>query len=249
MFDSKKISLLLGVTAVVLGATLAIAGSSKDRLRRHVKPRRTHALASANYVQGLRTHRFRVSLQTLRAWLSGPRPPVLVDIRHKAPYQAGHLPNALWRCYDQLLSGTVKLGAGRHQVVIYDQDGRLAPLLIHPLRRRGIDAYMLAGGYAAWLSPHVPSPGAKTLLPASAHTPARPAAGAMTAPAAGAMTPPTAAAPSAAMVAPAAGAMTAPTAAAPPAAMVPPPATAPPPSAPPVDSGDKDETPPGDEGC
>jgi rhodanese-related sulfurtransferase len=159
MYEKRKIPLLLGAAALVLGATLAIAGSSSDRLQPERERQGRRGLATKNYIDGLRQHRFRVTAQTLRGWVSGPTPPLVVDVRHRAPYQAEHIPGALHREALSLLAGEVKLQAGKRQVVIYDQGGQLAPYLIHPLRSRGIDAYSLAGGYAAWVNPHARRPG------------------------------------------------------------------------------------------
>jgi len=161
LLDKGKLTLLGATTAMVLGATLAIAGSSSDRLQRKVKPKGLRPLASNNYIQGLKTHRFQVTLQTLRAWLAGPTPPVLVDVRALAPYRAGHLPRAIHRAAFDLLAGKVRLDVKGRQVVIYDQDGRFAPYLVNALRRSGVDAYTLAGGYAAWMNPHARRPGEK----------------------------------------------------------------------------------------
>ena len=145
--------LILAVTAVVLGATLAIAGSSSDRLVRKKRVKGPARLASDNFVSGLQKHRFLVTTTTLRQWLAGPTPPLVVDLRHAASYQVGHIAGALHRQAAALLSGRIQLKPKGRQVVIYDQDGRLAPYLIHPFRARGIDAYILAGGYAAWMAP------------------------------------------------------------------------------------------------
>ncbi len=147
-----NLTLVLAAFVMVIGAALAIAGSSSDRLVRKPKVKRK-GLASANFVDGLQKHRFRITAQTLRKWLSGPTPPLVVDVRHSAPHKAGHIVGALLRTAPSLLSGKVKLKAKGRQVVIYDQDGRLTPYLIHPIRSRGVDAYLLAGGYAAWMSP------------------------------------------------------------------------------------------------
>ena len=147
-----NLTLVLAAFVMVIGAALAIAGSSSDRLVRKSKVKR-QGLASANYVDGVQKHRFRITAQTLRKWLSGPTPPIVVDVRHAAPHKVGHIVGALLRPAGPLLSGKVKLKVKGRQVVIYDQDGRLAPYLIHPIRARGIDAYLLAGGYAAWMSP------------------------------------------------------------------------------------------------
>jgi rhodanese-related sulfurtransferase len=161
MFDRRRLPLVLATVAVVLGATLAIAGNASKRLQRHVTAPGSVVFATPTYVAGLQTHRFEVTVQTLRAWLSGPTPPVLVDVRDASVYEAGHLPNSLNRPAADLLSGKVGFDASCRgsQVVIYDQDGRLTPMLLHPLRAGGIDAYLLAGGYAAWMSPHAPRPG------------------------------------------------------------------------------------------
>jgi rhodanese-related sulfurtransferase len=147
-----NLTLVLAVFVLVIGAALAIAGSSSNRLVRKPKVKQ-RGLASANYVDGVQKHRFRITAQTLRKWLSGPTPPLVVDVRHAAPHKVGHIPGAVLRSTKPLLSGKVKLKAKGRQVVIYDQDGRLTPYLIHPIRAQGIDAYILAGGYAAWMSP------------------------------------------------------------------------------------------------
>ncbi len=159
MYDKRKIPLLLGSAALVLGATLAIAGSSSDRLQPEHERQGRRGLATKNYIDGLRQHRFRVTAQTLRGWVSGPTPPLVVDVRHQAPYQADHIPGAVHREALSLLAGETELQADKRQVVIYDQGGQLAPYLIHPLRSLGIDAYSLAGGYAAWVNPHARRPG------------------------------------------------------------------------------------------
>ena len=100
MYDKRKIPLLLGSAALVLGATLAIAGSSSDRLQPEHERQGRRGLATKNYIDGLRQHRFRVTAQTLRGWVSGPTPPLVVDVRHQAPYQADHIPGAVHRAGD-----------------------------------------------------------------------------------------------------------------------------------------------------
>lgn len=213
-----NLTLVLAVTVMVLGAALAIAGSSSNRLVRKPKAKRA-GLASANYVEGLQKHRFRITVQTLRGWLTGPTPPLVVDVRHAAPHKVGHITGALLRPAGDLLSGKAKLEAKGRQVVIYDQDGRLTPYLIHPIRSRGVDAYLLAGGYAAWMSPSASRQAARRAAGKGKHGHSQPASK-----------------PTAPM---------APTVPATP----PPAAAAPPMAAPPMAAGATSDTPPADEGC
>jgi rhodanese-related sulfurtransferase len=140
---------LLATAAAVLGATLAIAGTHTDRLQRRANPS-AQALATPDYWNGLGEHRFQVSAATLRAWMSGSTPPLLIDVRAQTAFAAGHVPGAIARPFDDLLAGGPGVEVVGRQVVLYDQDGRLAPYLVCPLRARGVDAYMVAGGYAAW---------------------------------------------------------------------------------------------------
>lgn len=229
MFDKKKMTLVLGTTALVLGATIAIAGSSSERLKRHATKRSKHALASSGYIKGVQSHRFKITVQTLRTWRSGPTPPIVVDIRAPSAYEAGHIANAINRPAADLLSGKAKLGATKgHQVVLYDQDGRFASLLVHPLRRGKIDAYLLAGGYAAWMSPHAPHPGNRH---EADHPPKK------------------AAEPSAASSAAGSSSAAAPAAPVPEEAAPPTPAAPPAAAAPDTDPGGGDDEPPADEGC
>ncbi len=189
-----NLSLVLATCAVVAGATLAIAGSSSRRLV--PKPRaKARGLASANYVKGLQGHRFRVTVQTLRKWLSGPTPPLVVDVRHATSYKVGHVPGAILRPAPDLLSGKVRLQAKGRQVVIYDQSGRLAPYLIHPLRLRGMDAYLLAGGFAAWMAPSASRQAARRAARGGGHGRSPSAAPPMASPPKDAAPPPVAAPP------------------------------------------------------
>ncbi len=225
-----NLTLVLAVFVMVIGAALAIAGSSSDRLVRKPKVKR-QGLASANYVDGVAKHRFRITAQTLRKWLAGPTPPIVVDVRHAAPHKVGHIVGALLRSAGPLLSGKVKLQAKGRQVVIYDQDGRLTPYLIHPIRAQGIDAYILAGGYAAWMSPSASRQAARRLARVKGKgghgkPGAKPAA----------MTTPT----------PTPTPKLTPATAAPPPAAAPPPMGAPPSGA---AAGSADDAPPADEGC
>ncbi|MDY0001797.1 MAG: rhodanese-like domain-containing protein [Polyangia bacterium] len=154
MMDLRKLPLVLATLALVLGATIAIAGSGSDRLeRRKRSAAAARPLADPAFVKGLASHRFQVTAHTLRGWLSGPTPPLVVDLRASAPFKAGHVPGAISRPLEALLGGKAPLAARGRQVVLVDQDGRLAPYILHALRSRGVDAYLLAGGYAAWMAP------------------------------------------------------------------------------------------------
>ena len=145
--DWFKISI---AAALVLAAAAAVAGSSSDRLSRKGKAPRT--VADPSYGAGLSAHRFAVSVATLRQWLAGANPPQVIDIRHASVYAAAHISGAINRPSADLLASEVgSIAAG--QVVIYDQDGRLAPYLVHPLRASGVDVYTLTGGHVAWVGP------------------------------------------------------------------------------------------------
>ncbi len=186
---------LAAAAVLVLAATLAVAGGRTDRLQRRA-PSARHDLASQSYREGLAENRFQVSTATLRSWMSGPTPPLLYDLRADSVYQVAHVAGALSAPAEQLLASGPGAAATGRQLVIYDQDGRLAPYVLAPLRAAGYDAYSLAGGYAAWVNagraePKVsgaPEPGARE---AAASPP--PAAAAP--PPAAAVPPPAAAAP------------------------------------------------------
>jgi len=140
---------LLAATAIILGATLAIADGRTSRLERHKRSPR-QSLASAGYREGMAQHRFVVSAATLRAWMAGPTPPVLIDVRAASAYAAGHIAGATSMPLADLLAKGLGADATGKQIVLYDQDGRRTPFALCPLRSGGFDTYLLAGGYAAW---------------------------------------------------------------------------------------------------
>jgi rhodanese-related sulfurtransferase len=202
-----ELTVVLAAVALVLGAALAIAGGSSRKVQLRRDESKLRPLASPDYVAGLGQHRFQVGTVALKKWLAGPTPPILVDVRGKAAFEAGHIAGALLRPAAKLLSGEVTLQATGRQVVIYCQDGRLTPYLLHPLRSQGLDVYQLAGGYAAWASPDAAkaaerqAAGQKT----TGHAPAMPAPPPTETPPAGLAAPPPPMAPPAGGPAPAAG--------------------------------------------
>jgi rhodanese-related sulfurtransferase len=147
----SRLALVLASFAVVLAITLAIFGSSSERLQRASAQKQP--LVSPQVLEGLLGSRFLISADALRAWLAGPNPPLVLDVREKAPYDVGHVTGALLRPARSLLDGSANLKAGQ-RVLIYDQDGRLSATLIGLLRAHGVDAYQLAGGYVSWLGPN-----------------------------------------------------------------------------------------------
>jgi rhodanese-related sulfurtransferase len=170
--DTRRILIVLAGVGLVTGATLAIAGARNDRLRRP-PPARTRPLVHPSSVDGLFQHRFSVTVSTLKTWQGGPTAPLVVDVRDRAAYDAGHLSGALLRPARELLAGRVRIDAGSRQVVLYDQDGRLCPYLVLPLRGAGLDVYLLSGGYAAWVNSTLkPGRAAPVATPASTPEPA-----------------------------------------------------------------------------
>ena len=128
-----------------------------------------------------------ISLEELKTALSGPRPPVLLDVRWSlvgppglADYLAGHLPGARFVDLDRDLAGPPGRGRGRHPlpaaadfgaamrragvsvrrpVVVYDAGGGLSAARAWWLLRYfgHPDVRLLDGGHAAWVAAALPT--------------------------------------------------------------------------------------------
>lgn len=108
----------------------------------------------------------RVSPSELRALLKAQRA-VVVDVRPRAEYEAGHLPGALWLPEEEVEKRYRTVLRGKRLVVFYCDcpDDLLADRIAMEVRIRGlVDVAVLEGGYRAWLESEN-SPGATTATP------------------------------------------------------------------------------------
>jgi Fe-Mn family superoxide dismutase len=93
-----------------------------------------------------------LSPQQLRARLAGPEPPLLIDVGRRPGFVCDPTPQpgAVWRDPE-----AIEMWAGalprRREVVVFCVHGHSVGRDVRDtLRRRGIDAAMLAGGLTAW---------------------------------------------------------------------------------------------------
>ena len=91
----------------------------------------------------------RVSAAELARLVTGPRSPVVIDVRARADYDVSHIPGAIHRAVHELAhTGAVR--SGDPVLVTADRDlGRLGEVLA-ALRAEGRDLRLLDGGMAAW---------------------------------------------------------------------------------------------------
>ncbi len=97
--------------------------------------------------QGIRMDGWTVTAEELDGWQEGSY--LLVDIRDELSYAYGHLPQAVNIPSGQLADALPQL-AGK-KAVVYCKRGEASGQAVKMLRDKGIEAYDLAGGYAAWL--------------------------------------------------------------------------------------------------
>jgi rhodanese-related sulfurtransferase len=89
---------------------------------------------------------------SLKAQLAGRAPPVLIDVRRRAAFEAdpATIPGAVWRDPDGVDRWAGEIPAGRRVVVYCVHGHAVSGDVSEALRGRGIDAAKLEGGIAGW---------------------------------------------------------------------------------------------------
>lgn len=91
--------------------------------------------------------------QTLLAWQQKEHPPLLLDVRTAAEFDAGHIPGARNLSSDQLSARLGELkGFEQQPVVVYCRSGRRAALVEAQLEKQGFtQIYHLTGDWQGWV--------------------------------------------------------------------------------------------------
>lgn len=91
----------------------------------------------------------------LAARIQSDSPPLILDVRTQAEYDAGHVPGAILIPHDQLESRIGELGETR-RLVLYCKSGRRAGLVQPILAKHGFKVKLLDGSWQAWQSAKLP---------------------------------------------------------------------------------------------
>lgn len=106
----------------------------------------------------------RITPEELQTWLSGPNPPVVLDVRSRAQYAAadGQIPGSVRLLPDQVHEWATGPGAASRErkIVAYCtcHDEVTSARVARHLHELGFNAYALTGGYAAWARSYGVSP-------------------------------------------------------------------------------------------
>ncbi|WP_031522162.1 rhodanese-like domain-containing protein [Streptomyces sp. NRRL F-5123] len=94
----------------------------------------------------------RVSADEARHRTLGPAAPaVLVDVRERAEWDAGHVPGAVHAALSRLVAGAALPGAAQGRpVVVICRSGHRSQQAARLLADRGVDAVDVKGGMKAW---------------------------------------------------------------------------------------------------
>jgi molybdopterin/thiamine biosynthesis adenylyltransferase/rhodanese-related sulfurtransferase len=104
----------------------------------------------ADYAELCAAEPARLSAAALRQRLAGPEPPLLLDVREPAEFEAGHLPGAVLLPLGQLAGRLGELPATQPLVVYCQRGGRSAQAAALLRQHRLTEVLELAGGYEAW---------------------------------------------------------------------------------------------------
>ena len=75
---------------------------------------------------------------------------LLIDVRERHEFEAGHIPQAINRPMSQLDSWQAEVDGDR-RIILYCRTSRRSRLCANALRSRGLpEVYVLEGGYSAW---------------------------------------------------------------------------------------------------
>jgi rhodanese-related sulfurtransferase len=74
---------------------------------------------------------------------------VLLDVRERKEWDAGHAPHAVHIPLGELSEATARMG-GQRRVVVVCRSGRRSTFATAALRAAGVDAVNLTGGMQAW---------------------------------------------------------------------------------------------------
>ncbi|MDD7942686.1 rhodanese-like domain-containing protein [Actinomycetospora lutea] len=90
-----------------------------------------------------------ITVEQLAAACQGPHPPMLLDVRGRDEYAAGHVPGAINIPLDELPGRLGELH-GDGPVAAICQSGRRSIHAAEQLNASGLDAVSVAGGTGAW---------------------------------------------------------------------------------------------------
>ena len=95
----------------------------------------------------------------LNAWLGTPAAPILIDLRSAQQISADDrlIPGAIRRSPEDLAARWPELPRGRRVVVLDLAGGESSRLAVEALRRNGLQASRLDGGFAAWRRQKLPT--------------------------------------------------------------------------------------------
>ncbi len=92
-----------------------------------------------------------IDIGALRAWMRSDEPPLVVDVRFDAEWQAGHLPGALHVEPGRIAATAEKLVPRDRPVVIHCAAGNRATVSLSLLERLGYrDLTVLDTGFGKW---------------------------------------------------------------------------------------------------
>jgi Fe-Mn family superoxide dismutase len=93
-----------------------------------------------------------LSPEALMTRLVSPSPPLVIDVRKPEAFRAepATIPGAIWRDPLALADWSGGLPGGRAVVVYCVHGHEVSRNACDALRRRGIDAHLLAGGFEGW---------------------------------------------------------------------------------------------------
>jgi rhodanese-related sulfurtransferase len=95
---------------------------------------------------------FSISVDELKQLIGGPRAPVIFDVARRPAYDQRQrvLPTAKWREPVKVAEWAGEIPSGGTAVLYCMHGHNVSQLAAAELRRRGIDARILAGGFEAW---------------------------------------------------------------------------------------------------
>jgi rhodanese-related sulfurtransferase len=97
-------------------------------------------------------HRWQAVPEALMRRLAGPSPPLVIDVRKPEAFRAepATIPGAVWRDPSALADWSGELPPGRAVVVYCVHGHEVSRNARDALRRQGVDADLLAGGFEGW---------------------------------------------------------------------------------------------------